>query len=282
MVADTPGHENLVLTSPGDTAARRHELAAYYDKAVLSRAGFVCASEATCRGSVEHKPGVGFFEGQLPYLGGHYDTTLPGGATMRVLVVPMETGREWQQTGMDDFTAVIRRRASERFSERNNHMRGVTFALRLAFGLGLGDDRAGEYLSTPDGALHVFDAYAMVNATLCSAIKVGTTDSRQSAVMRQKCARHLKAAVRLLEPTMLISQGVEVGKHLAGVFTVRARRTPTVASCRLLGHEFIWVDLAHPTARAPQSWSWLTHPYLHEVVEPSITLARQLACETEA
>jgi len=35
------------------------------------------------------------------------------------------------------------------------------------------------------------------------------------------------------------------------------------------------VDLEHPT----YLWSWLTHPYLHEVVVPAITLGRELALD---
>lgn len=276
MRAGPPRDAGFVFTDPDATAARRHELAAYYDKAVLRAEGFVCASEGTCRGSVAHKPDVGFYEGQLPYLGDRYDTADASGAQMRVLVVPMEVGRDWQQTDMDYFAEAIRWRASQRFSERNNHMRGVTFALRLAFGLGIGDDRAGEYLDTPDGAVHLFDTYAMVNAGLCSAITIGTTNSRQSTVMRRNCSRHLKAAVRVLQPTLVISQGSAVGKHLAGVFTVKNRHTRTVATSQSGGHTFTWVNLTHPTAWAPLSWSRLTHPYLHEVVQPSITLARRI------
>ncbi len=264
----------FALTDPETTAARRRELAAYYQRSVLGD-GFVCASAAPCRASVA-KPGIGFYEGQLPYLGEHYDTAIGDGALMRVLVVPMEVGRDWVHTGMDHFTEAIRGRASQRFSERNNHMRGVTFALRLAFGLGVGDDREGEYLDTPDGPVHVFEAYSMVNAVLCSAVTLGTTSSRQSQVMRRNCSRHLTAAVRILAPTLVISQGRAVGDHLAELFNVHRRHSSTVANCGLEGHSFEWVDLPHPTARAPLSWSWRTHPYLHDVVAPSITLARQL------
>lgn len=288
MHAEIPPHDGVfALTDPGRTAARRRELGTYYDRAVLSADGFVCTSLGRCRGSVSHKPDVGFYEGQLPYLGDHYDTAVDDGALMRVLVVPMEVagGEDWVHTGMEHFGDVIRWRASQRFSERNNHMRGVTFALRLAFGLGVGDDRAGEYLDTPNGSVHVFEAYAMVNAVLCSALALKangepTSSSRQNAVMRRSCSRHLKAAVRILAPTLVISQGSAVGSHLADLFTVRQRRSPTVASCAWAGHTFMWVDLTHPTAWAPRSWSWLSHPYLHEVVEPSITLARSLVLAT--
>lgn len=270
----------IAVTDPVATETRRKDLVAYYGRTVLSAdRDFICSSASRCRTSAS-KPGVGFYEGQLPYLGQHYDTAVDG-VSQRVLVVPMEVGRDWQRTTMDDFSQAIRTRASQRFADRNNHMRGVTLALRLAFGLGLGDDRAGEFLNTPDGTrIHVLDAFAMVNVVLCSALKLKptgepSTTSRQTASMRQSCFQHLRSAVEILQPTLLISQGGGVGNHLARAFTVTRWRTDTVALCRVANHSFTWARLSHPTAWAPNSWSWLSHPYLRDVVEPSIAAARK-------
>lgn len=270
------------ISDPDATQRRRDELAAYYERAVLSPdPEFICASASKCIASAA-KPGVGYYEGALPYLGRHYDMELDG-ASARVLVVPMEVGGEWRRKTMDDFTSAMQLRINQRFSQRNNHMRGVTLAVRLALGLELGDDRSGEFLQTPDGPVHVLDAYAMFNVVMCSALQLNpatgepTTTSRQTHTMRRSCFRHLRRAIEVLEPTILISQGTAVGKHLGESFTSIRWHSDTVARCTLTGHSYTWVKLAHPTARAPLSWSWLSHPYLHDVVEPSIALARELS-----
>jgi len=261
------GAESTMITDPSATLTRRHQLLAYYDRAVLGSNGFVCTSHARCAGSVA-RPGIGFSEGQLSYLGEHYDTRV-NGTPLRVAIVPMEFGAAEKHVTMDRFAEVI---AERRDGRRNPHMRGVAFALRLAFGLGLGDDRGGEYLTTPGGRVHMFDAYAMVNSVLCAAAKLGTNESRQSATMRTECSRHLTAALRILAPTLVISQGALLSLPLSRLFTIEQSVSDVVSRCSLDIHRFVWVNLHHPT----RHWDSLKRPYLRNVVEPSITHARHL------
>lgn len=267
----------IVVTDPAATAARRAALAAYYEHAVLtSEREFMCSSAAQCIASAV-RPTTDFNEGQLPHVGPHYDTTLEG-RPWRVLVVGMETREAYyRREPMEQFTARVR----DRIHDRNPHMRGVAFALQLAFGLPPSKDRADEFLATQGGPLHVFEAYAMHNATLCAALKLDprtgrqTSKSAQTDTMRRNCFRHLARAIDILEPTLVISQGADVGQHLGSVFTGLRWHSDTVATARAGDHQFTWVRLAHPSAHGPLRWAWLS-PYLYEVVAPSIELAREL------
>lgn len=59
-------------------------------------------------------------------------------------------------------------------------MRGVRFALQLAFGLPLGPSGT-RWLESNIGPLHILDAYAMANLLRCSAVRSATTTSKARA-----------------------------------------------------------------------------------------------------
>ena len=98
-------------------------------------------------------------------------------------------------------------------------------------------------------------------------------NSRSTPVMRSNCARHLGATVDILEPTLVIAQGVTVSAPFGSLVRLVDQHLPNVATCERGGRAFVWVDLKHPT----YLWDWLARPYLHEVVVPAITLGRELA-----
>ena len=219
------------------------------------------------------RPDTEYHPGQLSYLGRHYDVHTEDGTPLGVLVVPMETGRAREHVTLDMRREEVAESAALPFRSRNPHMRGVTLALRLAFGCGLGEDRDGEYLSTPHGPVHLFDAFAMANLLLCSAVKTGSTRSSLTAVLRDHCSRHLEATIGALAPTLVISQGKPLSPTLGRLFTVEQQHGPHVYTCSLQGVRFYWADLFHPT----HTWDWLARPYLHEVAAPAIRQARGLA-----
>lgn len=257
-----------------DAQATRRRLAAlhaYYSAAVLDGDRFVCSSAAACETSAA-KPGVGFYEAQGSAVGPWYDVWEDGVPT-RVLVVPMETGRPRTRVSVEERTAEVQVLAQRRWRQWNPHMRGVGLALRLAFGRGLGEDEDGLHLPTPDGPIHLLDAYAMANLLLCSAVQLGTVNSRSTPVMRRNCSRHLAATIDVLEPTLVISQGATVSAPVGSVVNVTDRHSERVATCLVNGRPFVWVDLHHPT----RLWSSLGHAYLHEVVAPAITTGRAVA-----
>lgn len=131
-----------------------------------------------------------------------------------------------------------------------------------------------EYLQFTDGtAAQLFSCFAMTNLLLCSAVAAGTMSSRSTAVMRANCARHLVETVKILQPTLVISQGKGLDKTLRASLGVTVTVNPNLADCTLQGNRFTWVSLHHPT----RNWSALSHPYLHEVVIPTINQARPRA-----
>jgi hypothetical protein len=163
------------------------------------------------------------------------------------------------------------------FKERNAHMKGVTLALQLAFGLPIGDI---EHLAFDDGRSgHIFDSFAMANLLLCSAApKENSQKSLSTATMRQNCANHLAETVKVLEPTLVISQGWGLVDTLWETLGVTRQVDVDIPKCYLTycqldGRRFVWVALYHPT----RFWSSPNQTYFKETVVPAINDARRRA-----
>lgn len=262
-----------ISTDPVLTAERFANLETYFDREVLTTQGeFVCTSAKSCAASAFAKPNASFHVAQGTAVSPHYDTFFDG-HPLRVLVVPMETGRERERVQLAERTDEVRALIDRPWKSWNPHMKGVGSALRLAFGIPLGDDDAGLLLDTESGPVHVLDAYAMANIALCSAIETGSTESRSTSVIRTNCLRHLVATIDVLQPTMVISQGARLTSPLTKRFKIVESHSPNLATCELNGGTFIWANLHHPT----RHWEHLSRPYLTEVVEPTIIEARTRA-----
>lgn len=260
-----------------DRAASRQRTArleSYLSASVWNpRDGFVCKSASGCHSSAE-KVGASFYEAQGHMVGPCFDTRVDGTAH-RVVVLPMETGEPKQHRTVKQRTQDVLDSGNLTFGQRNQHMRGVTFALRLAFGLPVEADT--EQIHFDDGSTaHLFDAYAMTNLLLCSAVDHGTAKSRATGIMRKSCSRHLRATLEILQPTLVISQGAGLDKTLSDTLGVTQKVTPNVATCDLDGNRFVWVSLRHPSRG---NWSSLKCAYLHETVVPAITMGRSLALD---
>lgn len=251
---------------------RKARLESYLSASVWNpRDGFVCKSAISCHSSAE-KGGASFYEAQGHMVGPCYDTRLDG-APHRVVVLPMETGEPKEHRTVEQRTQDVLDAGRVGFNQRNQHMRGVTFALRLAFGLPVDADT--EHIQIADGSsAHLFDAYAMTNLLLCSAVDHGTAKSRATVVMRKSCSTHLRATLEILQPTLVISQGAGLESTLISALGVTRSVAANVAACDLNGHRFVWVSLRHPSRG---NWSSLKCAYLHEVVVPAIARGRELA-----
>jgi hypothetical protein len=251
---------------------RKTRLESYLSASVWNpNEGFVCKSATGCRSSAE-KGGASFYEAQGHMVGPCYDTRVDGNPH-RVVVLPMETGEPKQHRTVEQRTQDVLDSGKLTFGQRNQHMRGVTFALRLAFGLPVDADT--EHIQFTDGSsAHLFDAYAMTNLLLCSAVDHGTAKSRGTGIMRKSCSRHLRATLEILQPTLVISQGAGLDNTLFSALGVTRSVAANVADCDLDGHRFVWVSLRHPSRG---NWSSLKCTYLHEVVVPAIAKGRELA-----
>lgn len=262
-----------VTTDPAASARRWADLDAYYQGHVLAADGaFVCRCGAECSNSALRRADTGFFEAQGNMVGRHYDVRV-GDVPLRVLVIPMETGRARTRVSLEARTEEVRVRIGTPWRSWNPHMRGVGLALRIAFGIPLDEDDNKYWLDTGAGPVHVLDAYAMCNLLLCSAVRLDTTTSRSTPVMRSNCSRHLRAAVEILQPTLVISQGATLIKPLNALFEVGKRHSPTLAEASLGDTPFVWAHLRHPT----HNWDWMARPYFTDVVVPTLTEARARA-----
>ncbi|MDZ5442196.1 hypothetical protein U2F26_05530 [Micromonospora sp. 4G57] len=276
----------MTLASDTVTTARRiDELGQYMAEHVLGPSGqFICRMLGSCRHSVlgrseGSRPEAAFTAGQLSHVGHHYDLVLDGVPT-RTLVIAMETGRAREGVTLKERHAEVMRSASLAFTARNPHMRGVTSALRLAVGRDPGADRDGEQLRL-DGTrspVHLFDAYAMANMRLCSAVVSGTSKSLGNPTMSRNCSPHLAATIKILEPTLCIVQGVEVYKALTVLMSRRRQIAPNLEQARIAGVDTLVAAFTHPSAmRLTSHWGRLTSaPYLHGTVVPTIKAAHQL------
>lgn len=241
---------------------------------------FVCISGSICRQSAQRKPGTAFYEAQGHMVGPCFDLFI-NDEPFRVLVVPIEAGgsrkvQHREHVTVAQRTGYLLEAKDKPFWRRNAHMRGVTFALQLAFGLYPKDedDEGKERLTFADGSTaHFFEAYAMTNLLLCSAVVEGTMRSRSTGIMRGSCARHMRATIDILQPTLVISQGDVLDETLRAIMGVTKPVSVNIAHCELGGNEFVWASLKHPT------WFWRMplDEYLWDVVVPTIQDARALA-----
>lgn len=263
----------MIETFPDTTAERICAVDTYYRKEVLSPDGrFICSSQAACSAGCGPDSGLSFFPAQGVAIGPNYDTQ-DSGVPFRVMIVPMEHGRADTHLDLPTRWDQVAVRKSQPRSEWNPHMKGVAYALQLAFGLPLGDSPESLLIPAQPNPVHILDAYAMANITLCSRVTKGTTESAANSTIRRNCMRHLRAQIDILKPTLIITQGASNYKPMAATFTLIERHSPDVAVWSSKGHRFAWAQLHHPT----RNWSSIKMPYFTKTVAPAITLARSVA-----
>lgn len=186
----------------------RDELDVYTHEHVDDRTTLVCRSAASCRGSVGRATLV---EGQASFVGSHYGLT-QAGRELRILVVPQQVGgalAHGRDRG-DEHVTVGERAAQVETSKygqrpypRTAHMVGTEHALQVLLGMAADGDPE---IDVTGGRVHVFEAMAMANATLCSRV-LSDAAGQGSATMIKNCERHLKRTAELLRPNVILAQG---------------------------------------------------------------------------
>jgi len=164
------------------------------------------------------------------------------------------------------------------FEKRNPHMRGTTLALRLLLGLSL-DDLSDDIIRTHNGhSIHLFEAFALVNALLCSAVEPGTTRGRSTRTMQENCLPHFVHTLRILEPSIVVVQGKGVAKWIRPAFNFWQPRSdmPELVDAEHEGVPTLIATFTHPSAFGKQNWSYPTSEYFRSVVEPTLSHARRL------
>jgi hypothetical protein len=272
------GRGRGLVSDRAATARRRGALEDYFAREVLAEGEFVCRHATSCRAAAESRGAGAYHEGQLSYLGPDYDLA-EDGVPLRVLVAPMDTGHPPPRVSMAERSEQVARSQRSGYRGRNQHMKGTTLALRLAFGRAITDER--EHLDIAGRRVPLFDAFAMANLLLCSAVdpEVAKKSIGMSIrTMRDNCLPHLMETMRILEPTLVIVQGVGVGRALGSALVVRRSLTEQVAEAELDGRRFAQVSLRHPS----RNWFSPSQAYTVEVASPALTLGRELALSLAA
>jgi hypothetical protein len=142
-------------------------------------------------------------------------------------------------------------------------MRGTTSLLRLLLGRGLGSDYPGEFVKVSDEPVHVFEAFALANFLLCSAVSTPDGESfhggqrgRSTRAMREGCAEHFRATLTLLQPTILIAQGRAVRRWLGTVLddVEPIPGTLPLERVRFGNGRAVLASFVHPSAPTRDNW----------------------------
>ena len=240
---------------------------------------FVCTAYAACRDAAQTQ-GAHFYKGQLSHVGRHYDLAV-GGRPLRVVVTGQEYAQAVELVKLEHRYEMIHGDSGlGGFSARSAHMRGTTFALRLLLLLrGEISDPGDEWLVPVVGdRFHIFDAFALVNALLCSAIDPATLGGRSTREMQLNCLRHFVASLDILDPTVVVLQGQGIRNWIAPALTQVTVIGPeleevTIGNIRTLLCTFN--DTLSP--RWDDGWGNAHQPYLATVVEPALQMARRRA-----
>lgn len=263
---------------PLATRERLARLQTYMDSNVLAGKKFVCSSGRDCKSSIG--PGCTFKEGQMSHIGDHYDLSRSG-HDMRVVVVGQEAGgRSKPRTTFAERYAIVHDRSGLKLrfdgdkdhKRRNPHMRGTTLALRTIFGL-RGTDHQTEFLHLDGENVHIFDCFALVNRLLCAAHLEGTSTGKPTPTMLNNCERHFRATLEILEPTIVVLQGVRMWKWSKNVLVPQRQITDHLVETRLGRAKVMVATLTHPSSRGPHRWDSPESAYFRKVVQPTLKRA---------
>lgn len=245
---------------------RRADLARYFEDSVDDGTTLTCRSAQRCRTSASRGH---LAVGQLSHVGSAYALT-DRGRPLRILVVPMQTGRDDHHVTMEQREAQIdsAKPLSARRMPRTPHMDGTALALKVLLGLDPANDdefRLG---------LHVFDCFAMANATLCSYLRSGAGSAGEgTATMRAQCSTHLRRTIAVLEPNIVVAQGAG-GPSAAVAEVLGVPLTPRQATSVRLPYGTVGVALLSHPAR---EWSSVRHRRFDDEVVPALSYARAAA-----
>jgi hypothetical protein len=257
------------------TKRRVAKLKRYVESNLLRDGKFVCEHYKSCRDS--RRDGHVFLEGTMGHVGKRFDLRRSG-KPLRIVVVGQEAAdrrvtlekRYWQV--LDQSGLGRRYKADSEHKSRNPHMRGVTSALRVIFGKGLGADYEGEWVYPENGKpFHVFDGFALLNRLMCFAGPDNSSQGRATRTMLNNCGDHLTETLRVLEPTILILQGSAATTWTKTALTSDRDFGPYLSEAHLGEHRLMVCNFSHPAARGDKRWGdRLDAPYLTDALEPTL------------
>ncbi len=265
-----------------ESSSLRSKMSAYFQQNVDDGSSLVCASGTACRDSVGADRVL--VEGQGIHVGVRY-ALRDNRRALRILVVPKQVGgslahgkgRGTAHVTVDGRSAQVE---SAKFGPaphpRTGHMSGTALALKTLLGLAAGGP---EMVKVGDESVHVFDCFAMANATLCS--KVGSDASGQgSSIMFANCTVHLARTIQILSPNVVIAQGWDKrgsspSRAVSEVFGMPLQDKNSVVTFEGSHGRVAFVSAVHPS----RNWSAASMAVWRDL-EPVFAEARAIALGT--
>jgi len=139
---------------------------------------------------------------------------------------------------------------------RNPHMKGTTLALRMILGTGSGTEREGEFINVDGDQVHLFDCFALVNRLLCAAHVKGTSEGKSTPAMLRNCERHFQATLEILDPTIVVLQGVRMWKWSENVLAPKNALGNHLFECSLAGKRVVVCAFSHPSSYGKKPTRW--------------------------
>jgi len=193
---------------------------------------------------------------------------------LRILVVPMQTGRDHRHVTMEQRAAQVAsaKPLSARPMPRTTHMDGTALALKVLLGLPLGND------DEIEPGVHLFDCFAMANATLCSHIASESASGAGTPEMHDLCVKHLRRTIEILQPTVILSQGwrrtgPSPATSVARALGIAKPERGTCTSVKLGYGAVAFAAVIHPA----RNWPAPGRPKFRSEVLPVLREARRLA-----
>lgn len=169
-----------------------------------------------------------------------------------------------------DGSGLTRRFDGDRDHKRRNpHMRGTTLALRT-ISPQASSDHASEFLEVNGTPVHMFDCFALVNRLLCAAHLTGTSTRKPTKTMLSNCERYFRATLEILQPTIVVIQGINVWRRSQDLLVPIRQRGRNLFECDLSGNRVMVGAFTHPSAWGADRWDSPTSQYFKEVVRPSL------------
>lgn len=261
-----------VISDQDNTDRRYRELHSYYEENVLRDREFICDYDSECNHECRRSPQASLFEGNLPYIGRHYDITVSG-KQQRLVVVGLDAPGE----RLCDLNE--RREQFSNLNEpigRNPHLQGTEQVLRLMLGIGIGNDGAGRNPEINGEKTNIYETFSLLNMCICSCSQ--KTSSKLTRKMMENCGRHFLLALEVLNPTLIVVQSIRSAWRVLRGTIEHAyddldilKEEPGIVDAHCRG----WRILAfhHPSYRK-QMWRYGTGEYFRSTVKPALEKAR--------
>jgi len=266
-------HRQVVTDAPVlprlETDGRREELQQYSLEKIDNGSELVCGFARRCQASTRGKGD--FAPGQLAHVGPHYELDVDG-HPLRILVVSTQTARDEHHVTMDQRTAQIdeAKPTSARKFPRTPHLDGVALALKVLLGM----DPEGE--DELEEGVHVFDCFAMTNATQCTNVIDGKTGTA-TRDMFELCTSHLRRTISILQPTVIVAAGWQKTGESPASSVVRALGIPKLGRGDVIPVQRPWGTIAAAVLSHPsRQWPTAEHEVFKTEVVPALTRAREI------